>query len=323
MSKREKRRQENKSSESSSGSFWTRPSFWWVSIIGALIGLMPFIYTTFFAAKGANVSSPTNNSYIYSIRVEDETSGKIIERAQVIIEIGGATYLTSISDSLGIAIITIPVSKTDQSALLRVQASGYQTHSRNIVLGRDKLPEIVQLKKEIGINPTSPLVSTSTRIATAVPTLTLSPSKGAYKPNGNCDEVPPPCTYTVRGGDGNILIAEKFYSNRIFTWLLLEYNRADDGNYQESLVPRMSIFIPEKDSPPKLAFPLCAQPANPPCQYKALGNDTYEIIAQDFYKNTSMADMIRNANKEYDPLSDTLLHKKIREGTTLIMPKIP
>lgn len=175
-------------------------------------------------------------------------------------------------------------------------------------------------------------ISTSTRITsvTQIASSTATPLATAtidlYKPRGECDIEGKnvfPCFYLVRGGEGPIMIAKKIYKDPNLVYLILEFNRKSDGNYLEQLKIGTQLFLPDPDVPPSLPYPICVKLSDAPCQYRALQGETYQDIAQNFYKNVALADVIRKTNKEYDPGTDDLRYKIILDKTILILPPLP
>ena len=165
------------------------------------------------------------------------------------------------------------------------------------------------------------ILPTNTLSVTFQPTNTSNP----FESQGDCDSFSPPCTYRVREGDFFFSIAEQFYGNRALVVLIKDANRKSDGTYQTGLKRGDYLFIPAANAAPPYSYPVCVSGGLSifPCQYSAYRGDTYQIIAEDFYKNISTAEVISDANVEYDPKNDTLIHKKIQEGTILVLPPWP
>lgn len=153
--------------------------------------------------------------------------------------------------------------------------------------------------------------------ATFAPTATLN----AYVSQGNCNAVPPPCTYTVRVNEYSIPIATKVYGNPALAVLIINFNRTPEGGIP-SFRRGVELFIPIADPDLPLPYPICQQGGEFPCLFVALEGDTYAIVAQAMYGNVNAADDIREVNWIYDSNVGglTQIAEPFREGTILILP---
>ncbi len=72
-----------------------------------------------------------------------------------------------------------------------------------------------------------------------------------------------------------------------------------------------------------MPYPTCdKQDLEFPCLYRAYRGDTYESIAQDFYGNIALSDLIESANFSYDPVFIRIIPPEIEEGIVLVLPII-
>ncbi|NJK81811.1 MAG: hypothetical protein HC914_18890, partial [Chloroflexaceae bacterium] len=86
-----------------------------------------------------------SSPFSYQVRVQDANTGDPIERAEVIVEVGGLAPLNDFTDSVGIVRISIDGERANQPGRVIVRANGYQSFERNIDLTPGTLPDVVQL----------------------------------------------------------------------------------------------------------------------------------------------------------------------------------
>ncbi len=134
----------------------------------------------------------------------------------------------------------------------------------------------------------------------------------------NCDSTPPPCSYRVREGDYFILIAHIVYGSRDNVMLIMNANRDAKGNFK-ALHRGDILLIPAPEVAPPTPYPGCGE-GKYPCVYRAYRGDTYQTIAEDFYRDPSLGKYIRAANGVYDPIAITVLPPNITEGTLIVVP---
>lgn len=133
----------------------------------------------------------------------------------------------------------------------------------------------------------------------------------------SCDISNPPCNYIVKENDYFNLIAERFYGNAQKAALLMNYNRADDGNYR-ALILGEALFVPALDNLPELKYPKCDL-GGFPCQYSVADGDTYYSIAKKFYNSSAYAQVIIDANKEYNEKNEFTM-MPLQKGIVLVLP---
>ncbi|MCG2784102.1 MAG: hypothetical protein L6461_03250 [Anaerolineae bacterium] len=122
-----------------------------VPVIVAVIGLIGVIIT---ALVTYLVSKPDDNAEnpqldYYKIRVVEKVSDAFIGNAKVTIELSGNIIpLDAVTDSNGLAIITIPEEYMGKPGKLIVESQEHQTFYKFVNLSRDSLPDVVQLEKK-------------------------------------------------------------------------------------------------------------------------------------------------------------------------------
>jgi len=113
-----------------------------ISVLIALIALgQSFIFPT-----DEPTSTLENTKFEYQVRVQARGTGENVSDAAVTIEVGGKAPLDGITDSNGLARISISVSHAGQPGILIVEAIGYKRYTQNIDLTKDVLPKIIQLE---------------------------------------------------------------------------------------------------------------------------------------------------------------------------------
>jgi hypothetical protein len=124
-------------------SIWRLPTVWWATIVVALIGLAGVLIPLFF-----NGGNPTPDaSFDYLVRVQAKDTGENISNAQVTIEVGGQAPLDTITDSNGVARISIRGDYAGKPGVLLIEATGYERYRENMDLIKDALPDVVQLER--------------------------------------------------------------------------------------------------------------------------------------------------------------------------------
>ena len=90
--------------------------------------------------------TPSDTSFTYQVRVQDQDTGEAIEGADVTIAIGGdIAPVDDVTDLNGIAMIPIDSSRAGKLGRLTVTASGYDKYDKYVNLTGDALPNVVQL----------------------------------------------------------------------------------------------------------------------------------------------------------------------------------
>ena len=112
---------------STSKKLWL-PRVWWVPIVVAVIGLIGVIITS----KGRILPTP-DISFGYQVRVQSKDIGEYIPNAKVTIEVSGQAPLDDITDSNGLARISISSSRAGKPGRLIVEAAGYKRYVQNIL----------------------------------------------------------------------------------------------------------------------------------------------------------------------------------------------
>lgn len=123
--------------------FWRQPTVWWASIVVTLITLAGM-----FIPSLLNGSPPPSTSFDYQVRVQAKDSGEDIAGAQVTIEVGGQSPLNVITDSEGVARISVQDNYAGKPGVVLVEATGYKSYRLNIDLVKDALPQVVQLEQK-------------------------------------------------------------------------------------------------------------------------------------------------------------------------------
>jgi hypothetical protein len=116
-------------------------------------------------------------TFDYQVRVQEKDTGKPVPNAKVKIEVRAKSPLEAITDSNGLAKISVESSYTGQPAFLIIQVDGYEGHFRNIDLVEGNLPSLIQLEETsaIGSIETPVLITTPT-------TLPASPTNSIETP---------------------------------------------------------------------------------------------------------------------------------------------
>jgi hypothetical protein len=96
----------------------------------------------------ATSACKSDNSFSYSVRVQDKDSAQTVPNAKVIIEIAGIASLDDVTDVNGLARIFIDASHSGKPGRLTVEANGYKKYTQNIDLTKDGLPDVIQLESE-------------------------------------------------------------------------------------------------------------------------------------------------------------------------------
>jgi hypothetical protein len=120
-----------------------------VPIIVAIISLIGVIITALvtYLVNKDTANDPTSIDY-YKVRVVEQVNGGFVGNAKVTIELSGNMVpLDAITDTNGLAIITIPGEYMNKPGKLIVEAQGYKTFYKYVNLSRDSLPDVVQLEK--------------------------------------------------------------------------------------------------------------------------------------------------------------------------------
>jgi hypothetical protein len=146
------------------------PSVWWIPIVVALIGLLGVLITS----KGRILPTP-DTSFGYQVRVQAKDTGRYIPDAKVTIEVSGQAPLDDITDSNGLARISISSSRAGKPGRLIVEAAGYKRYMQNIDLTMGTLPDVVLLERSLGVTPTPTFTPTPHIGPSTAPTLTLTP----------------------------------------------------------------------------------------------------------------------------------------------------
>lgn len=90
--------------------------------------------------------TPTETTmFTYQVKVQESNTGEFIQGARVTISVGGLALLDNVTDSDGLAMISVPNAYAGKLALLTVEATEYKTHTQNINLDVGALPKAVQL----------------------------------------------------------------------------------------------------------------------------------------------------------------------------------
>ncbi|NJO05038.1 MAG: hypothetical protein HC876_05650 [Chloroflexaceae bacterium] len=109
--------------------------------------------------------TPSLTTFDYQVRVQDTSTGEVIQGAEVIIEVGGLASHDGFTDNTGTARIFISADRVSQPGRVIVRANGYQSFERNIDLTPDALPDVVRLE------PVPEPTATDTPVPpTAIPT---------------------------------------------------------------------------------------------------------------------------------------------------------
>lgn len=127
--------------------------FWFVNKL-----VLSALATVLIIGCGAQEPTPTPTPlFSYQIRVQAKETGKGIANAKVTIDVEGKSSLIELTDSEGLARIFVYASHSDRPGRLIVEATGYETYTRNIELIADRLPSAIQLEvAAIPPTPTSP-----------------------------------------------------------------------------------------------------------------------------------------------------------------------
>jgi hypothetical protein len=112
------------------------------------------------------VTEPKKFSYLVSVQAKE--TGENIRQAKIIIQVPGKPPLDEVTDSTGLARISIEASHVGQPGKLIVEATGYEQYVQNIDLTEGNLPDVIQL--ESVSSPTSTPAPTETPIPTNTPT---------------------------------------------------------------------------------------------------------------------------------------------------------
>lgn len=135
-----------KKEESSKNDFMRFMQLWWVPIVVGVISLGPVIIRMIVKQE----PSPTTETaplqtFQYLAKVQAQETGKAIPNATFIIEVIGQALLDEVTDSNGVARISIEDSHLGQPGKLTVEAAGYEQYIQNIDLTKDELPDLIQL----------------------------------------------------------------------------------------------------------------------------------------------------------------------------------
>lgn len=84
----------------------------------------------------------------YFVHVMNEVTREDVSTAEVTIEISGKSPLNAVTDSNGIARIVIDASYVGKPGFLIVKSRDYETHTQNIDVKKDALPDIILLVPE-------------------------------------------------------------------------------------------------------------------------------------------------------------------------------
>ncbi len=122
-----------------------------VPVIVAVIGLIGVIITALVTYLVSKPDSKNDNPQFdyYKIRVVEKVGGAFVGNAKVTIELSGNIIpLDAITDTNGLAIITIPEEYMGKPGKLIVESQEHQIFYKYVNLSRDSLPDVVQLEKK-------------------------------------------------------------------------------------------------------------------------------------------------------------------------------
>lgn len=142
--------------------------------------------------------TPPQPYFAYQVRVRSNSGGQAISNAKVTIEVPGMTPVDELSDSNGLAVISILATHEDGAGKLIVEAAGFDIFRQNITLRRDLPPE------EVMLSPIAPADRTNSvtpipRPQAIVTSPTLDVRYGPYQPDPL--QTPPPVITVAAQGD--------------------------------------------------------------------------------------------------------------------------
>ena len=130
--------------------------------------------------------TPAPSSFIYQVKITAEDTGDRLQKVKVTIDVGGLPPLRAATDSMGIAIISVPSSHAQKLGRLIVESDKdeYERYELNINLNKDELPAQIELSPKsitptVINTPTLEPIDTSTPTETPIPepTETLTPTE--------------------------------------------------------------------------------------------------------------------------------------------------
>jgi len=137
-----------------------------------LAGILAIIALSIIAAWPSIQQIITGPRFDYFVRVQSEDTGENIAGAKVTIEVPGRPPLDEITDTNGVAGISIDSSYLGKRGRLLVEATGYEIYRQEIDLIEGVLPDTIRLKPNTNPTPTLPSPPTSTPTDTPTPTNT-------------------------------------------------------------------------------------------------------------------------------------------------------
>ncbi len=117
-------------------------------IVAIVIAVIGWVISPNSSPKDPTPTLPLTTTFTYQVRVEAKGSGDFIPNARVIIEVGGQAPLDGITDSNGLARISVGSSYAGQPGRLLVEADGYNRYRQEIDIFEGSLPDTIQLEPE-------------------------------------------------------------------------------------------------------------------------------------------------------------------------------
>lgn len=102
-----------------------------------------------------------SSTFSYVVHVQDSASGKNVSNANVTIDVVGEAPLKGVTDSEGIARITVDIRHENQAAQLHIDADGYDEYSQNIRFIQDELPPVIRIQPKATLQETAIIPSSA------------------------------------------------------------------------------------------------------------------------------------------------------------------
>jgi len=120
-----------------------------VSVLALVVAVGTWLWPdirTLLSPPSTLTPPPPTPGFLYQVRVHSMITGQYVQMAEVTIELSGKAPINAVTDTNGLAIISIPSSYAGQLGRLIIEVPGYEMYIQFINLTPDDLPSVVQLE---------------------------------------------------------------------------------------------------------------------------------------------------------------------------------